>query len=457
MSDRIKRDPNRKSARSFNLDKPEGLSFELEKPESHKFELEKPESHNFELEKPEGHKFELDKSGTEDQQLNAGTQPDSGVDKKTAAAIAAATVAAGAAAVTKSADSEKTTPVDGSVAPDDPEAQPQESATGDLKKEQEASDKGTYQGSKNKKKKKGKDHYERTREVRQEPVQTSQPETPVTPEPEESKGGNGKKWAAAIAALALLGGGGYAVSNFMGSNGDNGVKTEELAQNGTDETIVDENTPEGLVEDASGTIDATDEVAAGTVAGEAPTTPSDESNATEGGMKPEMSSEKPTVASGVSKSQTSVGDQGNVSGNQSSTQGKSQSSGQGQSLSSGHEVSGKTNNPETKQASSQQQSNNASTGASANAAVNSNKTGKSSSSQSYNQQTANSSTTATNNNVQPSVSKTAPAVTGNVEEMAWKVIRGDFGNGLERKRLLGDKYRVIQRRVNQLYRKGRVK
>lgn len=37
-----------------------------------------------------------------------------------------------------------------------------------------------------------------------------------------------------------------------------------------------------------------------------------------------------------------------------------------------------------------------------------------------------------------------------IEEMAKKVIRGEFGNGEKRKKLLGDKYAEIQKRVNEL-------
>lgn len=46
--------------------------------------------------------------------------------------------------------------------------------------------------------------------------------------------------------------------------------------------------------------------------------------------------------------------------------------------------------------------------------------------------------------------------TGSIEEQAHKVIRGDYGNGLERKQKLGDKYTVIQNKVNEMYREGLV-
>ena len=43
---------------------------------------------------------------------------------------------------------------------------------------------------------------------------------------------------------------------------------------------------------------------------------------------------------------------------------------------------------------------------------------------------------------------------GTVEEKARKVIRGDFGNGAERKQKLGSEYKEIQQRVNKMYRNG---
>lgn len=37
-----------------------------------------------------------------------------------------------------------------------------------------------------------------------------------------------------------------------------------------------------------------------------------------------------------------------------------------------------------------------------------------------------------------------------IEEMANKVIRGEFGNGADRKELLGESYKEIQKRVNEI-------
>ena len=45
---------------------------------------------------------------------------------------------------------------------------------------------------------------------------------------------------------------------------------------------------------------------------------------------------------------------------------------------------------------------------------------------------------------------------GNLDEKARQVIRGDFGNGAERKQTLGNEYNAIQQRVNEMYREGKV-
>jgi cytoskeletal protein RodZ len=47
-------------------------------------------------------------------------------------------------------------------------------------------------------------------------------------------------------------------------------------------------------------------------------------------------------------------------------------------------------------------------------------------------------------------------LSGTLEEKAKRVIRGDFGNGAERKRQLGNAYAEIQRKVNEMYRNGEV-
>ena len=54
-------------------------------------------------------------------------------------------------------------------------------------------------------------------------------------------------------------------------------------------------------------------------------------------------------------------------------------------------------------------------------------------------------------------SVTSAPVSGDVEENARRVIRGDFGNGQERKDKLGSSYSEIQGKVNEMYRQGIVK
>ncbi|MEE1303351.1 MAG: hypothetical protein UHD64_11255, partial [Bacteroidales bacterium] len=52
--------------------------------------------------------------------------------------------------------------------------------------------------------------------------------------------------------------------------------------------------------------------------------------------------------------------------------------------------------------------------------------------------------------------KEAIPVGSSIEEKAKLVIRGDFGNGEERKMKLGSEYSAIQNKVNEMYAKGLV-
>lgn len=54
-------------------------------------------------------------------------------------------------------------------------------------------------------------------------------------------------------------------------------------------------------------------------------------------------------------------------------------------------------------------------------------------------------------------SATSAPVNGDVEENARRVIRGDFGNGQERRDKLGSSYSEIQGKVNEMYRQGIVR
>lgn len=50
--------------------------------------------------------------------------------------------------------------------------------------------------------------------------------------------------------------------------------------------------------------------------------------------------------------------------------------------------------------------------------------------------------------------ETKVEICGSLDEKARQVIRGNFGNGAERRQKLGDEYAVIQNRVNEMYREG---
>lgn len=63
--------------------------------------------------------------------------------------------------------------------------------------------------------------------------------------------------------------------------------------------------------------------------------------------------------------------------------------------------------------------------------------------------------TLTPKSEEKSVAQTTKNVSaGEVEENALKAIRGDYGNGQDRKEALADKYTVIQNRVNQIYKEN---
>lgn len=62
---------------------------------------------------------------------------------------------------------------------------------------------------------------------------------------------------------------------------------------------------------------------------------------------------------------------------------------------------------------------------------------------------------ATTQTTKPFSATSAP-ISGDVEENALRVIRGDFGNGQERRDKLGSSYSEIQGRVNEMYRQGLV-
>jgi hypothetical protein len=59
-------------------------------------------------------------------------------------------------------------------------------------------------------------------------------------------------------------------------------------------------------------------------------------------------------------------------------------------------------------------------------------------------------------NPDASVNSVATLPQSALDEKVKKVIRGDFGNGWVRKKALGSEYKAIQRKVNEMYRKGRV-
>jgi hypothetical protein len=56
------------------------------------------------------------------------------------------------------------------------------------------------------------------------------------------------------------------------------------------------------------------------------------------------------------------------------------------------------------------------------------------------------------NSSQDATSQVSTLPQGTIEEKAKQVIRGDFGNGIERKNALGSEYKEIQKKVNEMLR-----
>lgn len=66
-----------------------------------------------------------------------------------------------------------------------------------------------------------------------------------------------------------------------------------------------------------------------------------------------------------------------------------------------------------------------------------------------------STTNVAKDELKPQNSSSEP-LNGSLEKKAIAVIRGTYGNGLERKQKLGNEYTVIQNKVNEMYRDGLV-
>ncbi len=60
-------------------------------------------------------------------------------------------------------------------------------------------------------------------------------------------------------------------------------------------------------------------------------------------------------------------------------------------------------------------------------------------------------------NVSDNTSSAKTTIQGTVDELALRVIRGDYGNNPVRRKKLGDRYQEIQDKVNQMYREGKVR
>ncbi|NCB79552.1 MAG: hypothetical protein EOM41_06245 [Bacilli bacterium] len=72
-------------------------------------------------------------------------------------------------------------------------------------------------------------------------------------------------------------------------------------------------------------------------------------------------------------------------------------------------------------------------------------------------QTSPKSNEVSSHDANSSISKTESSLpSGSLEQKAKEVIRGNYGNGIERKQKLGEQYTEIQGKVNEMYKKGLV-
>ena len=247
-------------------------------------------------------------------------------------------------------------------------------------------------------------------EVSPEPV----PPTP-TQEPIESTGGGGKgKWiAAALAGLLAVGGGGYYLSQQ-----DNDKQNEPQQE---------------VVENRTVNQDETDEV---------PTMAVSESDGQEGGET--QVNETPNV------DQPEGGDAAVVPKEETTTPGQKPSDAKASSPAIAQDKSGAETEKQQSGSAAASSAGNAPASKQGTASGSATSTSAASTSSSAKSPTA-SAATSSNKDV---ASTGAPA--GSIEELALEVIRGKYGNNPDRRRLLGSRYAEIQRKVNEMYRKGLV-
>ena len=252
-------------------------------------------------------------------------------------------------------------------------------------------------------------------DVSQEPV--SVPPTP-TPEPVELTGGGGKgKWiAAALAGLLAVGGGGYYLSQQDKDNTSDPqvevVNDGTVSEKGSDPSTL------ALTDNNDG----------------------QDEGATQTGDQPNVDEQK--VQGGDDAASPSDGKSA-----------PAQKPAEDKVTSPAKATQDKPNAETAKQPSSQTPS--SATGSkpgSATAPSAASTAGKATASTSSSTSAATSSSTSTAS--KESVSAGAP--TGSIEDLALEVIRGKYGNNPDRRRLLGSRYKEIQRRVNEMYRKGLV-
>ena len=428
MVDKSKRDPNRKSTRKFNLGKSEGRSFDLNK-DTHKT-------------------FDLNKDS--DEQIVATAAPSVNSTEEnavvaTAMAPTATDVIANEANDDKDAKAKSTQPV-----------KPNDTLRGEDGRNGVSDKKGLANNHFNKNSEKSKadnkkhDHPKSgNQQAPVSKVDNKSPQTPVTkgnnsnnqspvtdggntnnqpsiqPKTNKQKSGWGK-WVAGTAVVAALFGGGYLFFNNQ-NQGDNPTtppaKLAKVDVNG--DGVIDINDDPTTDINGDGVIDVYD-VGAGT----------DNVDISDKEVNAALSSSN---GGGANESNDNL-DSGMTDGKK----GSEDNSIGGQAMDNTNPSSNSNTSPSTNETTAPESLD--SKKGYSNKSVGTNPS--SASPNNGNVSTASTGTTSIPVNHSANLS-------GSTHELALRAIRGDFGNGLDRQRMLGDSYKEIQREINRIFRKRR--
>lgn len=450
-----KRDPNRKSSRHFNLEKPTSKKFNLEKPIGKEFDLEK----------------DVDE-GQVQQNVASSSQGDIATkqEKASGTAVGAATVATATAAVAAGASAlsgDKVTEVSpaldneagattGSVSVDDNSA-----------KNEVTSQQDTAQP-----------------DVEYKPLESGSTAYPSgadsgTNYSAEGKGKSSKgKWLAAAAVIALLGGGGYYFLQGGQSSNENGVDETKIAMTNEEEPsasnvsidnkdVTDVSPGSDVEKSANADIGNTTDNSSSSQTDKPSSNISDDAitNAEQDyPVNPTTTAKDQGGETGVQAKKQDASSQTSVQ-NPKNTETESSRNLSNENTRSTNNAQSPKQNPSSVSKTSATSSSGVNSGSASTPSNQSPKPDASTHQQSASVQKPISSQSASNSRVNDNsqgkqvVATIDPASlehmsSAELEDFARRAIRGEFGNNPERSKILGKAYRKIQNRVNKLMRKN---